>query len=729
MDFLTWLRSVLGIEDPAAIAPCQLAALRRHHEQHAAAGRAAPPIYFRDALLTVTRKAGEPETSRLREIIISTDAPVRFGQYREILSHAPGAIDTATLRAVLLNHDPHRMIGAVRALRVEGGRLVGEIELYAEARSESGVPVERLVDDGALRGVSVGYTYGPSDADYDEDARLLTVRHWRALEASLTPIPADPDAHVARSLPTTKPNTPSQRNHAMKRSFKEWLSQRGLSINHANYEDLANQFRAACAAEKAEALIDVERPAPAPAPAPATPPPGDEAARAAELAKLRLQSQVRDLADSHGIAISAEQRSAITDWDSGRALVLKLVAERDAKLAGGTLPAPIGRVHINRDVGDKIRGAAEAGLLRLGGFDKPTEDTPAHVREQWRTPMQSIHTICRHALVEQGHSDALTWERNQIAAWVMEQIPAVKRMAMQIGMGQRSAANHDSGMFTYLLASALTKTLQKGFEDGAGVTFRQWVNQLQVPDFKTNKHTGLAVGNLQSTAENHSFPELTMEDAGYDSTLAMWGGTISLTFQAVVGDDLGAFMRQVARAGAIALRTMDKEVYRALMNATWTYDLTTSAGLGTAGNLDKTRGALLKKTDPAGNPMGITAAFLLHAVANRQKAMQDCGILIAPGQTILAANSILPIESVWVDDANLLGGVANTDYYLVGDPRVFDTVVVETLLGLSGPIVEAYDAGAVAAEKFKIMHPFAATVATHSDGTNTRVSGAQKATA
>jgi hypothetical protein len=40
--------------------------------------------------------------------------------------------------------------------------------------------------------------------------------------------------------------------------------------------------------------------------------------------------------------------------------------------------------------------------------------------------------------------------------------------------------------------------------------------------------------------------------------------------------------RQVSRAGSIARRTIDKEVYRALLNATWTHDV------GTAGNLDKT---------------------------------------------------------------------------------------------------------------------------------------------
>jgi hypothetical protein len=78
----------------------------------------------------------------------------------------------------------------------------------------------------------------------------------------------------------------------------------------------------------------------------------------------------------------------------------------------------------------------------------------------------------------------------------------------------------------------------------------------------------------------------------------------------------------------------------------------------------------------------------------------------------------------------LLGGAASTDYYLTGDPNAVDTVLVNFLEGVGqSPIIMPFDGGAVASERWKIMLPFEATVATHSDGTNTRVSGIQKATA
>jgi hypothetical protein len=71
----------------------------------------------------------------------------------------------------------------------------------ADARMPSGVSVADAVDFGALRGVSIGYSYASRDCSYDEATGTLTVNKWRLLEVSLTPTPADTTGQV-RSLPT-----------------------------------------------------------------------------------------------------------------------------------------------------------------------------------------------------------------------------------------------------------------------------------------------------------------------------------------------------------------------------------------------------------------------------------------------------------------------------------------------------------------------------------------------
>jgi hypothetical protein len=60
---------------------------------------------------------------------------------------------------------------------------------------------------------------------------------------------------------------------------------------------------------------------------------------------------------------------------------------------------------------------------------------------------------------------------------------------------------------------------------------------------------------------------------------------------------------------------------------------------------------------------------------------------------------------------------------------VADGLIVEFLRGMRAPEIREFDAGAVAAVKFKIMLPFEATVATHTDSAGTaRVSGITKGT-
>jgi len=299
---------------------------------------------------------------------------------------------------------------------------------------------------------------------------------------------------------------------------------------------------------------------------------------------------------------------------------------------------------------------------------------------------------------------------------------------------QRDAANKTTASFSVLLGNTANKQLMGGFDRYMPI----WDRFCTVKDavnFNAHNHVGVATGRLQETAENEAFPELVQKEGSYSSTMKKWGATISVTMEALVNDELGEIMRSFSRAGYAAARSIEREVFLRLLNATYTNDVTTGAALGTAANIDKVRAGLKGKLSPSGEKMENDAAIILVDPINRYNAEAATGQLygVSTGGNAQtgsnAARSIQVIDSTFVGDTSLLGGALTTDYYLINDPNIVDTVVVEFLRGMRAPQIQEFDAGAVASSKYKIMLPFVATVATHTDSAgNARVSGIQKAT-
>ena len=90
-------------------------------------------------------------------------------------------------------------IGSVEDVRIAGGRLRGTLRF---AKTERADEIFRLVADGHLRGVSIGYqvVQAQRDGETDEGLPLFRVTRWRLLESSVTPLPADNAAGIGRSL-------------------------------------------------------------------------------------------------------------------------------------------------------------------------------------------------------------------------------------------------------------------------------------------------------------------------------------------------------------------------------------------------------------------------------------------------------------------------------------------------------------------------------------------------
>lgn len=132
-------------------------------------------------------------------VTISTDTPIpveREGyQYWETLSHAPEAVDLSNQPLPLL--EGHQVepvpIGVIGALRLEGGRLRGQLTMGQTTRARE---LWKDIRAGVIRAVSIGYEI-LAQRPAGENEVLVT--RWRPYETSLVGVPADAQTGIYRS--------------------------------------------------------------------------------------------------------------------------------------------------------------------------------------------------------------------------------------------------------------------------------------------------------------------------------------------------------------------------------------------------------------------------------------------------------------------------------------------------------------------------------------------------
>ena len=643
-------------------------------------------------------------------MLSSTDAPVDFGGYREVLMHGEGCVDTSTARSLLINHDPNQLAGSISGIESDGHSLSNTAKIDPDARMSSNVSVQKSVKNGSLRGVSIGYSYDRADASYDEDTRTVTVGKWRLHEISITPTPRDGAAQVQRSLDPTLITTSAGAPAISRISHMDPIR---LAALMAANPDLAVALaqRSATGAKEADLLdfITAERARVVSEQV--------ETDRSKELSRLRMRDQITTVAESHGLRATPYLEHA--DLSLALAAMLKDKATAESERSKNFKPGGVEGVTVVRDGGDKFRDAAIDNFMAL---------TSVPIKKEGQRGLQAYSVaekdqgarqlgpleIARRCAEFHGIPGARDWTKFETAQYAMEQ----SRMGW---VNKRGGPNQTFSMFTQILANVLDKAVMAGFMGFENTTYEQWTRRRIVQDFKQFNTAALVLGNLVKTAEAATFPEIQAKDAGYNATLNMWGATLTLTLQALISDDLGEFMSKLGQAGMIAKRTVDREVYNQLMGATWTNDTTSGATLANAGALDLVRIGFREKKSPVGLYLGNSPRYLLHPLELSLAAERATGRAQPPGEAAyLASNEsrqIIPIEVVHLDDTTLNANASTTSYYLASDQTV-DSMVVAFLNGMEQPQVMEFDAGAIAARNFKLMLPFVATPATYTDNSN-----------
>jgi HK97 family phage prohead protease len=143
---------------------------------------------------------------RTIDISFSSEMTVERWFGKEILLHGKDNIDFSRIKktgALLMNHDPNRIIGSLSNIRLENNNGRAKITFDDD---EDGNKALSKIRSGSLKGVSFGYMInkfrkveiGEEWEGYKGPAYIAT--RWSPYEITLTPIPADHTIGVGRSL-------------------------------------------------------------------------------------------------------------------------------------------------------------------------------------------------------------------------------------------------------------------------------------------------------------------------------------------------------------------------------------------------------------------------------------------------------------------------------------------------------------------------------------------------
>ncbi|UXQ89124.1 hypothetical protein [Synechococcus phage MinM1] len=653
--------------------------------------RSTPPALAGDALLRRDPRPGGDEKRLLSaedlafapatydadagtvEVVWSTGAPVKRYDYwteRYYMEELDlrGA-DIARLQQggpVLMDHwaSVSDLVGSVvpDSVRVQGNR--GTASIRFDRTSEEGQRVEAKVAAGHLRHVSIGYrvsTWEKVRAETADGLDRYIARAWEPFEISFVPVPADAGAGTrgARGADTTaNPTTPRITNRAEPAA--------------RNPEGQMAEKHTPGASQDAPTLdADAER----------------KAVREAEIARAR---DIRAAGAALGQAELAEK--LIAEGDDLATAQRKLIEAVAAAARKAETPNPA-HIQVTRDEGDTKRAALGAALEHRAGVRK---DLPEEAREF--RGMRLLDFAAESIRMAGGNT------RGLVAAEIARLALGHRGMMARGGVGM-----HTTSDFPNLLANTASKALGASY-GSARRSFTTWARQRTLPDFKSFRVINLAGAPqlLQIAAVGQEAGEITFGTMGEGAEtyqLFRAGRRISISFEAIINDDISGFSRVPQLFGTAAARLESETVYGILNsnpNMADNQALFVAAHANVFGNgvasfgagdgvlnvtgLGVGRRVLRTMTAPNGDIIDLQARFLLVPAQLEMAALQFTSaqfVAAAPGNINPAVNTTLtPIVEPRLASA--------TQWYLIADNAEVDTVEYAYLEGMEAPQITTY---------------------------------------
>lgn len=658
----------------------------------------------------------------------SSELPVMnwWGQ-NEILSHHPEDADftrLAEVGAILRNHNPREISGKPLRVWLDDKTRRGMcVEEFGTTEIAKLTQHEVLVDQ-TMRGISVGYlvrewVYLEGDGTRYRDISgtkegLWVAAKWQALEASHTPIPADPSVGVGRAIAGRKAGTTEGEMKVRMKLTAAWNGHKAGETIEVTEQD-ARAIETANAGTRVQdaATAPAGQPKGSPAPgtrtepaqpaapaAPAAAQPADTRATFEQMQQAeRLRCKgIRDLCRKHGVDPEPYIDSGASLSDV-REQILDILSTRSEN-------RPTGGVRVGADDRSKFLRATSVGLMvRAGATVAPEElrDTGGREFANWSLERHAEESLRRAGLTIPSD------RRSMVDAALRG--PAIVDFARA---GEAITAG--TADFPLILANVGHRFMLMGAAE-AVTTWRLWAGKGTAADFKAMSLLKLSeAGELGQVAENAAFPLTKFSEQRESVQVLTWGKGYTLSRQAIVNDDLNAFTQIPRALGAAAAYKPNILAVKVLLgnaamsdgvalfhathrnysaNANYKLDTIDHARAG-LGNLYKvlTTQTAMQHGDLAAD-IAITPAALPHA------------LLVGPSQTLMAQatvgatsfgtgidgtnplNRVIPtLATEPLLENSLVTGYSTTAYYLFANPAIAPVVVVAFLDGNETPFME-----------------------------------------
>lgn len=609
-------------------------------------------------------------------VVFATETSVRRYNWKldeyfdEVLS-----IDADHMRLERLNIggpalDMHDKYGSVRdvvlgrvvegSAVIEGKKAVAKIRL---SNRDELAGFRQDVKDGIICNISVGYNieeFTREEAVNSNSVPIYRATAWEPNEISFVTVPADMNSGVRGAG-----DLPPQNSIFIPMKY-------GIRAQRDPQAGAAEPSAAppVVAPTPAPAAEGNRAQAPAPAPVDAAAVVQAERARAAAIrTAVRTFGLADTLADTlvnEGVSLDAARERIQTEFAGGGQ------AARNINNTNGGAT-----VRVNVDTMAAFTRAAEAGILmRVGGR------AASGLTEAERTAGREFAGTSLLRLAEQ----AITVAGGSVAGLSQRQI-ATRALGLEAVRSASGAMTTSD--FPVLLGSAINRTLQREYA-AAPQTFDAWVSRGTLSDFRKSQRVRISelLSDFAKVQENGEYTYNTVSESSEYIQLAKYGTVISITWESLVNDDLGAFNRIPTAAARKSKNLQGDLVYGVLLDNKKMndgYNLfsaqhgnTAAAGSAlSVASLSAGRKAMRtqKANGESKAQLNLRPKFIIVGPELETEVEQFLSGLYVPtkqGDINVFQNKLTPIIESRITDRS---------WYLVADPAEVDTVELDFLAG------------------------------------------------
>jgi phage head maturation protease len=666
----------------------------------------------------------------LTELTFSSEMPVmRWGE-PEILSHDKEDCDftrLAEVGAVLKNHDPDQIVGTPVKVWLGDDRR-GHLKMRFGS-TDTARNAEQEVEDGSLRGVSVGYKVNAWMHFQEKgayrgktyDAGTWLASSWEALEASLTPIPADASVGVGRGEQNQgrRPQKAGGEKAMRIKLSRIWFDAdmvrheigEIVEVDEVTGKRLLEKKHAEEAKDDAGAGDGGQRAEPPAAPAPQATAANvvpREAVEQALRAERERCTAIRNMGKKNKIDVTEaiEQGWSV---DQAREYVLGTLEQRQAE-------RPTSEIEVTQDGRASFRRAVVVGLQLRSGRQVDEKERKEVGGENFAG--MTLREIARDCLRRAGIA---------APADVREMVQTALRGPTIVNFARAGEAiTVGTSDFPYILANVAHKEMLAG-ASAEIVTYREWCKIGSGSDFKAMSRLKLSeAGELDLVPEFGEYAHTKFAEQREQITIATYGKAFNLSRQAIINDDIQAFTDIPNAMGRAAARKPNVLAVKVLLANAAMSDGTALFASG-HNNLNEETDYRLDTVDHARAGIGNLAVKLMKQSAFKHSdlsAEEDTptmslrmAVLLTPatghlnalaavgattfGSGIEGVNPLRNIARVvpepQIENTNITG-YSTTAYFGFADPRVSPVIEVAFLNGNTEPYMEEVENVGTAAD-------------------------------